>query len=236
MTFTSSTRVVVIGGSSGIGLAVAQAVATAGARVVIGSRSQQSVERAVETLPAGATGRTIDVTSSDSVAEFFTVIGPFDHLVYTAGDALVRGTITEYDPRNAAKFFDVRLFRALDAVRLALPLLSPTGSITLTSAAAAFRGGAGRLLGSTVSGAVITAAKSLAVELAPIRVNVVAPGVTRTPLWSGAPDQLLEQLGAATLLGRVAEPADAAKAYLGLIEQDYVTGNVAVLDGGSILK
>ncbi len=235
MTFSPSTRVVVLGGTSGIGLAVASAAADAGAQVVIGSRSQRSVERALAELPATVTGRPADVTDPGSVAAFFAATGAFDHLVYTAGDALARGPVTAYDPDAAAAFFDVRLFRALDAVRLALPTLAPAGSITLTSGAAAFHGGAGRLLGSTVSGAVITAARSLAVELAPIRVNAVAPGPVRTPLWAGAPDALFDQLAAGTLLGRVAEPMDVARAYLALMQQDYVTGTVAVVDGGSVL-
>ena len=235
MTFSPSTRVVVLGGTSGIGLAVASAAADAGAQVVIGSRSQRSVERALAELPATVTGRPADVTDPGSVAAFFAATGAFDHLVYTAGDALARGPVAAYDPDAAAAFFDVRLFRALDAVRLALPTLAPAGSITLTSGAAAFHGGAGRLLGSTVSGAVITAARSLAVELAPIRVNAVAPGPVRTPLWAGAPDALFDQLAAGTLLGRVAEPMDVARAYLALMQQDYVTGTVAVVDGGSVL-
>ncbi|WP_169316877.1 SDR family oxidoreductase [Actinacidiphila oryziradicis] len=101
------------------------------------------------------------------------------------------------------------------------------------SGPAAFHGGTGRLLGATVSGALIAAGRSLAAELAPIRVNVVAPGIVRTPLWpDGAPFDLL---GSDTLLGRVAEPEDVAKVYVGLMEQDDVTGNVVIVDGGSIL-
>ncbi|WP_067505586.1 SDR family oxidoreductase [Actinoplanes sp. TFC3] len=215
MPLSSSTRIVVIGGTSGIGLAVAHAAAIAGAQVIVGSRATK-----------------VDVTSPASVTSFFAETGPFDHLVYTAGDELVRGPITGYDPELAHRFFDVRFFRALDTVRLALPTLSPHGSITLTAGAAALRGGAGKLLGSSVGGAVIAAARSLAVELAPIRVNVVAPGLTRTPLVAGMP---LDQAGAGTLLGRVAEPEDVARAYLSLMDQDYITGNVSVVDGGSVL-
>jgi NAD(P)-dependent dehydrogenase (short-subunit alcohol dehydrogenase family) len=233
MPFTSSTSVVVIGGTSGIGLAVAQAAAAAGARVTVGSRSAESVTRALATLPGGAHGRPVDVTSAASLTSFFADTGAFDHLVYTAGDDLVRGAVADYDPLAARDFFDVRLFRALDAVRLALPTL--TGSVTLTAGAAAFRGGPGRLLGATVGGAVIAAARSLAVELAPIRVNVVAPGVVRTPLWSAAPAATLDRLGEHTLLGRVAEPQDVADVYLGLMSQAYVTGTVALVDGGSTL-
>ncbi|MEV4346972.1 SDR family oxidoreductase [Actinoplanes sp. NPDC049596] len=114
--------------------------------------------------PAGP--RPLDVTDPASLAAFFAGTGPFHHLAYTAGDALARATIADYDPAQARDFFDVRLFRALDAVRAARPTLDGHGSITLTAGAAAFHGGPGRLLGSTVSGAVITAARSLAIELA----------------------------------------------------------------------
>lgn len=182
----------------------------------------------------------VDVTSPASLASFFAEVGAFDHLVYTAGDALARGVIADYDPERAHEFFDIRLFRALDAVRAALPTLSGTGSVTLTSGAAAFHGGTGRLLGTTVSAAVIAAARSLAAELAPIRVNVVAPGIVRTPLWSSLPleaqEALFARAGGETLLGRVAEPEDVAKAYVALMEQDYVTGNVSIIDGGRLLK
>jgi NAD(P)-dependent dehydrogenase (short-subunit alcohol dehydrogenase family) len=233
---SSSSHVVVLGGTSGIGLAVARAVATTGAAVTVGSRSEQSVKQALATLSGRVDGSVVDVTSSASLASFFAGAGPIDHLVYTAGDDLVRGTIADYDAGRARDFFGVRLFHALDAVRLALPTLSSSGSVTLTSGAAAFRGGPGRLVGAAVSGAVIAAGRSLAVELAPIRVNVVAPGIVRTPLWSGTPAEILDGLGAGTLLGRVAEPEDVARMYVGLLDQDYVTGAVHVVDGGSILK
>ncbi|MBK3567983.1 SDR family oxidoreductase [Streptomyces sp. MBT62] len=240
MSLTPSTRVVVIGGTSGIGLAVAQATARAGAQVVVGSRSKQSVKRALTLLPDHAAGLPVDVTSAPSLESFFAEVGAFDHLVYTAGDALVRGVITDYDPQEAHYFFDIRLFRALDTVRHALATLHSSGSVTLTSGAAAFHGGTGKLLGTTVSAAVIAAGRSLAAELAPIRVNVVAPGIARTPLWSNMPEQAQEKLfdraGGDTLLGRVADPEDVAKVYVSLMEQDYVTGNVAVVDGGSVLK
>nr|WP_221349442.1 SDR family oxidoreductase [Streptomyces sp. REN17] len=80
------------------------------------------------------------------------------------------------------------------------------------------------------------AARSPAVELAPIRVNAVAPGVVRTPLWEGAPDRLFGQLAGETLLGRVADPEGVAQVYIGLMRQDHVTGHIALADGGSVLK
>jgi NAD(P)-dependent dehydrogenase (short-subunit alcohol dehydrogenase family) len=217
--------VVVLGGTGGIGRAVAEAAAATGARVVAVGRSSE---------PA------VDVTSPASLSAFFAGVGPVDHLVYCAGDDLAGASIEEYDAQEAARFFDVRLFRALDAVRAALPTLRPDGSVTLTSGTAAYRGGAGWLLGAAVCGAVVSATRSLAAELAPVRVNAVAPGVVRTPLWSGLDEPAREAMyaasGAGTLLGRVAEPADVARAYVALMEQDYVTGTVALVDGGAVLS
>lgn len=114
MSVTSSTRVVVLGGTSGIGLAMAVAAATADAQVVVGSRSAQSVERPLAQLPDTAVDRPVDVTAAGSLQSFFAEAGEFDHLVYTAGDELIRGVIADYTPEHAQRFFDIRLFRALD--------------------------------------------------------------------------------------------------------------------------
>ena len=109
----------------------------------------------------------------------------------------------------------------------------------MTSGTAAFRGSAGWSLGSAASGAIISAARALSVELAPIRVNVVAPGVVRSPLWSEIPEAdregMYDSIGRSLPLGRVAEVEDVAKAYLQLMDQDYATGTVSVIDGGTVL-
>jgi NAD(P)-dependent dehydrogenase (short-subunit alcohol dehydrogenase family) len=128
--------------------------------------------------------------------------------------------------------------RAFEAVRLAVPHLRPDGSVTLTSGTAAYRAGAGWFLGSAASGASVSAARSLAVELAPIRVNVVAPGVVRSPLWTGLPEAdreaMFESVAAGLPLRRVAEVEDVAKAFVHLMESDYLTGTVGVVDGGTL--
>jgi NAD(P)-dependent dehydrogenase (short-subunit alcohol dehydrogenase family) len=239
MSLEPTSRVVVIGGTSGVGLAVASAARKIGAQVVVGSPAAKSVERALAQLP-GATGHPVDVTSTESVQSFFDRVGEFDHLVYTAGDAITGGPITSYDPQEAQRFFDIRLFRALDTVRAALSSLRPTGSITLTAGSVAYRGGPGMVLGAAMSGAVISAARSLASELAPRRVNVVALGIVRTPLWSGMTADEQKSLFASaadkTLVGRVAEPEDVAKSFIHLMDQDYATGTVSLVDGGGVLN
>ncbi|MFI8166033.1 SDR family oxidoreductase [Streptomyces sp. NPDC085931] len=238
MTITSSSRIVVLGGTSGIGLAVARRAAATGAAVTIASSRAASVERALGQLPAGVVGRAVDAGSSDAVAAFLDEIGPFDHFAYTAGENLTGLPLADYTVDRASEFFGLRLFHALDAVRLAVPHLAPGGSVTLVSGTAAFKGGPGWTLGAAVSGAVLSAARSLAVELAPVRVNVVAPGVVRSPLWSGMSEAdregMYAGLAASLPLGRVADPDDAAKAFLALMDQDYVTGTVSIVDGGTL--
>lgn len=239
MTLDSSSHVVVLGGTSGIGLAVARRAADAGAAVTIASRNPASIERALGQLPAGVAGRTVDATSPADVGALLDAIGPFDHLAYTAAENLVGRTLDAITAEVAADFFGLRLFHAIDAVRLAVPHLRPGGSITLTSGTAAFKGGAGWALGSAACGATNALVRSLAVELAPLRVNAVAPGVLRSPLWSGMSEADREAMyagvGAALPLGRVGETDDAAKAYVALMDQDYVTGTIAVVDGGTLV-
>jgi NAD(P)-dependent dehydrogenase (short-subunit alcohol dehydrogenase family) len=239
MSISAASRVVVLGGTSGIGLAIARAAAAAGAAVVVGSSSPASVTSALAELPVGSAGRAVDVTSADDLAAFFEFAGDFDHFAYTAAGRLVPTALADYTADTGREFLELRVVAALDAVRVAVPHLRPGGSITLTSGTAAFRGAAGWFLGSAASGAIISAARALAVELAPIRVNVVAPGVVRSPLWGHMPEAdreaMYETIGRGLPLGRVAEVTDVARAYLALMDQDYATGTVSVIDGGTLL-
>ncbi|GAA4161740.1 SDR family oxidoreductase [Gryllotalpicola daejeonensis] len=239
MTVNTSSRIVIIGGTSGLGLAIARRAADSGAAVTIASRRPDSIERALAQLPAGVVGRAVDASSSSAVAAFFDEVGEFDHLAYTAAENLTGLPLAEYTVDRAQEFFGLRLFHALNAVRLAVPHLSTKGSITLMSGTAAFKGGSGWTLGTAVSGAMVSAARSLAVELAPLRVNVVAPGVVRSPLWAQLSDAdregMYAGLAASLPLGRVGEPDDVAKAFLALMDQDYVTGAVSVVDGGTLV-
>jgi NAD(P)-dependent dehydrogenase (short-subunit alcohol dehydrogenase family) len=238
MPLKSNSRVVVLGGTSGIGLATASAAAATGAAVIVGSRNSASVDSALAQLPDGVVGYTVDASSTASLADFFERIGEFDHFAYTAAGNLTPLSLADYSPAIGHEFLGLRLVYAFEAIRLAVPHLRAGGSITMTSGTAAYTGGPGWLLGSAASGAMISAARSLAVELAPIRVNVVAPGLVRSPLWSKMSEADREGMyraaGEALPLGRVAEVADVAKAYVQLMDQDYATGTVSVIDGGAL--
>lgn len=239
MPLTSNSRVVILGGTSGIGLAVARAAAAIGSSVVVASRNPDSVAAALAQLPEGSIGRAVDASSSTELEAFFAEIGAFDHFVYTAAENLVSTPLADYTPEKARDFLGLRLVYAFEAIRLVVPHIRKTGSITLTSGTAGFKGGNGWLLGAAASGATIAAGRSLAVELAPLRVNIVAPGMVRSPLWSKIPaaerDQMYAATGASLPLGRVAEVEDVAKAYIQLMDQDYATGVVSIIDGGALV-
>lgn len=232
-------RVVVLGGTSGIGLATAQAAAQRGAEVTVVSRNQASVDRALAQLPPGSHGRAADLTSPDLVRGLFGELGSVDHLVFTAGEPLALMNLDSLDLDQAREFFALRYFGALAAVQAAVPHLRPGGSITLTTGTAGSRPGPGWAVAASICGAIEALTRALAVELGPIRVNAVRPGVVRSPLWAQLTEtgreQLYRERAAAVPLQRIGEPADIARAYLYCITQPFATGSVITVDGGSVL-
>lgn len=232
-------RVVFLGGTSGIGLAAAQAALGAGASVIVASSSRQRVADALAVLGEDVEGHAVDVGDEVAVQALFERIGPFDHFVYSAGDSLQIGELAETAIDAIRKAFEVRVFGAITAVKHAVPHLRPGGSVVLTSGIASLRPQAGWTSAAGICGAMDAIARALAVELAPIRVNVVSPGFVRTPLWAGIPEAEREAMyvakGAALPVGRVAEPEDIAQSYLHLMSNRYCTGQVVVVDGGGVL-
>lgn len=142
-------------------------------------------------------------------------------------------------PQVIATFFGTRFGGALAVLRAFAPHLPPDGSITLTSGTAEARPGAGWALAAAVCGAMNGLTRALAVELAPVRVNAVAPGVVRSPLWAGMPEAdqeaMYEQTAQRLPLGRVGEVDDIALAYLYCMEQTFGTGVVLTVDGGTLV-
>ena len=232
-------RVVVLGGSSGIGLATAQAAAREGAAVVIGSSRQGRIDAALATLPADASGHAVDLADEAAVRRLFEQVGEFDHLVFTAGEALQLARLADGDVAAARGFFELRYWGAYLAAKHGSGRIRAGGSIVFTSGIAAARPHAGWAVAASICGAMEALTRALAVELAPIRVNVVSPGVVRTPLWAAMTETDREALyrdsAAALPVGHVGEPSEIAEAYLYLMRQGYGTGQVLVADGGALL-
>ena len=232
-------RVVILGGSSGIGLAVAENAAGMGAEVVIASSNADRVRTAVAAIGGKAQGQAVDLSDEQAIQDFIEKSGPIDHLVFTAGDTLQLDDLAAMDLQKARRAFELRYWAAVAAAKYASPRIRKGGSIVLTTGVAGQRPRKGWVLAASVCGSVEALTRALAVELAPIRVNAVCPGVVRSNLWQNMSEEAREQfyrsVGEQLLVGRVGEVEDIAQSYLYLMQEGYSTGQIVVVDGGAVL-
>lgn len=232
-------RIVIIGGTSGLGFAAAELAVAQGASVVVASRGERSVDKAVAALGDRATGQALDVTDENAVRGFFDRLGDFDHLVYTAGEPLMNAALGDTDIDAARSFFAIRYFGALTAAKYGATHILPGGSITLTSGIAATRPQGGTAVVSSVLSAIDGLTRALALELAPVRVNAVVPSIIRGGTWNSLPEDAREGLYASVAaslpLGRVGEMRDVAQAYAYLMTNQHTTGTLLTIDGGAVL-
>ena len=232
-------RVVVIGGSSGMGLATAHAAAREGAAVTVVSSRRERVDAAVAGLPGPCDGAVLDVRDTDAVAAFFEQVGELDHLVFSAGDAFTPRRLAELSIAEARAVLEVRFWGAVAVIASAVAHMAERGSIALTTGTVGRRPVPGAALAAAGAGAVEGLVRGLAAELAPVRVNAVRAGAVRTPLWDRVPEPQREVafagLADRTLIGTIGEPEDIALAHLYLMQNSYVTGTVLTVDGGLLL-
>ena len=232
-------RVVILGGSSGIGLAVAEQAASQGAKLVIASSNAERVQKAIESLGGNTQGHTLDLSDEQAVETLFTKLGAFDHLVFTAGDSLHLHDLATTDLKHARRAFELRYWAALSAVKYGSKNIRKGGSVVLTTGVAGQRPQQGWVVAASVCGTIDALTRALAVELAPIRVNAVSPGVVRTNLWQSMSaaerEQMYESVGKSLPVGRVGEPHDIAQAYVFLMQEGFGTGQILVVDGGTVL-
>jgi NAD(P)-dependent dehydrogenase (short-subunit alcohol dehydrogenase family) len=228
--FLAGSTVLVIGGSSGIGLATARAARAAGAAVTVTGRDESRLRAAGEQIA----WRIADLHDRGAIAA--AVPDRLDHLVLAAGDSAGIGPVAGLDLDAVRRGLDTKVLGFLGAIQAALPALRPGGSITLVGAASARNAAPGAAGLAMINGAVEAGVPSLAAELAPVRVNAVSPGVVDTGWWSGFPAEAREavftQYGKAAALGRVATADEVAQAILALAANPYLTGAVLPVDGG----
>ena len=239
-------HLVIIGGSSGIGLETARLALTEGASVTIAGRSEERLRRAAETLgraaiagPPAVRVRTAraDVTDESSIRALFEGEPRVDHLFLPAGELRPGGgDVLTADPGGLRSVLESRLLGAAYAVREARPRMAG-GSITLMSGLYSTRPGRGGAFGAAAVAAVEGLTRALALDLAPTRVNAVAPGLIDTPLWDtfGPQRAAILALGAALPVGRVGRPEEVAEGVLFLMCNGFVSGAVLSIDGGGSL-
>jgi NAD(P)-dependent dehydrogenase (short-subunit alcohol dehydrogenase family) len=236
---TEGESVVIVGGSHGIGAAAARAFARSGAGVMITGRSKDRLDELVENIAwtrHQPRAHQLDATDEAAVADFFAGTGPIDHLVLAASPGAVgSGPFASLDSGALRQAFDGKFFAHFNALRAAQVRKSVT-VITAASARAAYAGAAGL---AAVNGALEAMIRPLAIELAPVRINAVSPGIIDTPWWDALPaDQraaLFASAAAITPVRRVGRPEEVAEAVLYLAGADFVTGTVLECTGGAHL-
>lgn len=225
--------VAIIGGSSGIGLAVARLAAESGASVAIMGRSTDRLDGARRQLPSSVMSFVGDACRPDDVARFIDSLASVDHVLTTAGtfvpDPKMEKPLDELQAVMTARFS-----ACVNAVRAARSRLSQGGSFVFMSGTATYRP-EGAPLSSAACGAVEALARSLAVDLAPVRVNCIAPGYVRTPLWDAFGEgagQIIKTLEEKLPLKRFGRADEVAHAVLFLMANTYMTGTTLTIDGG----
>lgn len=231
-------KVTIIGGSSGIGLETAKQAIALGAEVIIASRSEDKLQKAKKFLGSNASAYTLDTTNEEQVKAFFEKTGPFDHLVVSAAETF-GGSFLQTDAAKARQLFENKFWGQYYAAKYGAPKLSPNGSITLFSGVVAYKAMVGSSALGAVNAAVSSLSQTLALELAPIRVNTVSPGIIDTPSRSKMPEDARAKLYTAIAhklpVKRVGKAEDVAQSVLYLIQNGFVTGTVLHVEGGHIL-
>lgn len=225
-------KVLVIGGGSGIGFGIAKGAAEEGAKVTIASRNADKIAQKAKSI--GGTAAVLDVSAEANVENFFKEHSGFDHIAFTAGDmsSLARGALSDLDLTLAASRFNTRFWGAVAVAKHGATRLPPGGSFTFTNGMLAHRPVKGMPIVSASAMAAEGLALGLAVDLAPVRVNCVCPGLIETELLAGYGDEMLKTMSQRQLIQRPGTPEEAAEAYLTSMRNTFMTGQVLKIEGG----
>lgn len=229
-------RVLVVGGSSGIGEATARAFAEVGAKVTIASRDAARLAASKDRIGYGVSTGVMDITDDASVRAFLDSAGEFDHVVVSAAQTAT-GPVRGLELDDAYAAMDSKFWGAYRIARVVR--IRQGGSLTFVSGFLSVRPSKNSVLQGAINAALESLARGLALELAPVRVNTVSPGLIATPLWSKidaeARDRMYEGAAARLPAGRVGQPEDVANAVLYLASTPYATGSTVLVDGGGAI-
>ncbi len=236
----ADSHIVVVGGGSGIGRAVAGAASTLGARVTIAGRTAAKLEAAASQMEGAVAAAPVDMTDEGAVAVWAAALGPVDHLVISASSA-AHGPFGVLETGKVRAMFDAKFFGPYVTARAVLPRIAKGGSITFFSGVLSRRPGLNCSGLGAVNGAVEALTRALSLELGPdIRVNCVSPGMVRSEAYAHlAPemrDQMYRSTGDSLPLRRVGEVGEIAEAVLFLMTGTYTSGVVLDIDGGHMVR
>jgi NAD(P)-dependent dehydrogenase (short-subunit alcohol dehydrogenase family) len=224
-------KVVVVGGSSGIGYATAAMAKAQGAEVVIASRAGARLDTAAKTL--GVKAIAADVTGDEAVENLFRQTGPIDHVAVTAA-VLKSGPFKSLSMADARATMEGKFWGAWRVARFAE--FRPGGSLTIVSGFLSVRPRPNSAIVGAANGALEALARSLAIDLAPVRVNAVSPGIIDTPIRAAMPEDarktMLDKIAAALPVGRVGLADDIAMQILAFMQNGFASGAIVYIDGG----
>jgi NAD(P)-dependent dehydrogenase (short-subunit alcohol dehydrogenase family) len=229
-------RVLVVGGSSGIGFETAAAAGSAEASVTIASRSQSRLKAAAAKLGRNVETAVLDTNDNAAIEQFFARDEPWDHIVISSSQTK-SGPLRGLDLGDARAAMESKFWGAYRIARVAR--LQESGSLTLISGFLSERPSASSVLQGAINAALEALSRGLALELAPVRVNAVSPGLIETPLWDGLSEEqrkaMFESAAARLPARRVGKPADIASAVLFLLTTPFATGSTVRVDGGGVI-
>jgi NAD(P)-dependent dehydrogenase (short-subunit alcohol dehydrogenase family) len=231
-------RVVVVGGKTGVGFGIAEAAHAAGAAVLVASR--RNVATADHPALSGFEQIALDMADEDAVRDAFKAIGPLDHLVVAAGPAMgTWGAFSDTDMRGVRYYSDIKYLGSWACARYASDHIAPDGSITFMTGGTAVRSKAGLAAVTSAFSAIEALGRSLALELGPVRVNTLRPGLIDTRFWDFLPDdqraEVYQRVREKFPARRVGTPADVGHAAVFLMTNPFVTGTVLEVSGGEKL-
>ena len=229
-------KVLVVGGSSGIGEATAKAFASQGASVTIASRSEDKLKAAAAQIGGKVQIAVLDTADAASVEAFFEKAGAFDHVVISAAQTPT-GAVRQLSLEDAHRAMESKFWGAYRIARAAK--FNAGASLTFISGFLSVRPSKSSVLQGAINAAVEALSRGLALELSPVRVNTVSPGLIATPLWSKLSDDARNSMfeGAAAKLPaqRVGQPEDVANAVVYLASTPFATGSTVLVDGGGAI-
>ena len=229
-------RIVLFGGSSGIGLATAKAAVEDGALVVIVSGNEHQISNALKELPQGTEGYFADLTNEEEVKQVFEKVGNFDHLVFAAGERSELTKLSAIEIEDVKRYFNLQYYGAVTAVKCGTPYIYDGGSIVLTSGIDSLKPDPGWFLGASICTVMEGFTRTKASELKSIRINVVSSGVVLANLWPGLSEtdrqEVYNYAGEELPSEKEIETAEIAEIFLYCMRHPFITGRFLVTDGG----